>query len=399
MSAGQNQHPLPLFDTLANIKAQKCFVSLKFAKKDFNIAREFLLQYDGSEATFNAYRRDVEKFLHWCWLKAEKPALKIKRVDIEEYIKFCQKPPKSWIGIKHEQRYVIKTGQRIPNKNWHPFVVSVSKTDYKKGIVPDKKNYEFSQTALKDTFAILSSFYNYLIQENLTEINPILQIRQKSKFIKKTAKPIIRRLSESSWEKVISTAKKMAAECPKKHERTLFIITALYLMYLRISELTVNKRWSPKMCDFFQDHEGLWWFVTVGKGNKERHIAVSSSMLSALKHWRKYLNLTALPTPNDKSPLLPKEKGQGGISSACLIRRIVQVCFDRAITSLKKEEAEMLAQATVHWLRHTGISDDVKHRPREHVRDDAGHSSSAITDKYIDVEKRKRHKSAKNKTI
>ena len=40
----------------------------------------------------------------------------------------------------------------------------------------------------------------------------------------------------------------------------------------------------------------------------------------------------------------------------------------------------------MHWLRHTGISDDVKQRPREHVRDDAGHSSGAITDKYIDVE-------------
>lgn len=41
-----------------------------------------------------------------------------------------------------------------------------------------------------------------------------------------------------------------------------------------------------------------------------------------------------------------------------------------------------------HWLWHTGISEDVKIRPREHVRDDAGHSSSAITDKYIDIELR-----------
>ncbi len=56
-------------------------------------------------------------------------------------------------------------------------------------------------------------------------------------------------------------------------------------------------------------------------------------------------------------------------------------------------------EATVHWLRHTGISDDVKHRPREHVRDDAGHSSSAITDKYIDIELRARHQSAKEKLI
>ncbi|EKD92007.1 MAG: Site specific recombinase, phage integrase [uncultured bacterium] len=50
-------------------------------------------------------------------------------------------------------------------------------------------------------------------------------------------------------------------------------------------------------------------------------------------------------------------------------------------------------------MRHTGISEDVKTRPREHVRDDAGHSSGAITDKYIDVELSARAKSAKNKSI
>ncbi len=64
-----------------------------------------------------------------------------------------------------------------------------------------------------------------------------------------------------------------------------------------------------------------------------------------------------------------------------------------------RKEAQQLMMATVHWLRHTGISDDVKIRPREHVRDDAGHSSSAITDKYIDIELRERHASARKKKI
>ena len=52
----------------------------------------------------------------------------------------------------------------------------------------------------------------------------------------------------------------------------------------------------------------------------------------------------------------------------------------------------------MHWLRHTGISDDVKYRPREHVRDDAGHSSSAITDRYIDIELKDRANTARGKT-
>jgi hypothetical protein len=33
------------------------------------------------------------------------------------------------------------------------------------------------------------------------------------------------------------------------------------------------------------------------------------------------------------------------------------------------------------------------------VRDDAGHSSSAITDKYIDIELRERHLSARKKPL
>ena len=53
------------------------------------------------------------------------------------------------------------------------------------------------------------------------------------------------------------------------------------------------------------------------------------------------------------------------------IRQLVQVCFDQAADRLEatgnQEEANNLRMATVHWLRHTGISEDVKHRPREHA--------------------------------
>lgn len=174
-------------------------------------------------------------------------------------------------------------------------------------------------------------------------------------------------------------------------------------MYLRISELSATMRWVPEMNDFARDSDENWWFTTVGKGNKERQIAVSEAMLEALKRWRRHLSLSPLPSSADNSPLLPKVKGNGPIASINYIRRIVQFAFDQGIQQLTQdgfeEEAEMLNEATVHWLRHTGISDDVKIRPREHVRDDAGHSSSATTDKYIDIELRERHKSARKKTI
>jgi len=157
------------------------------------------------------------------------------------------------------------------------------------------------------------------------------------------------------------------------------------------------------MSDFRRDSDGLWWFTTIGKGNKERQIAVSSAMMKALKRWRKHLGLSSLPTLGESMALIPKQRGKGPMTSDRPIRILVQACFDKAKERLKKdgfkEEAEQLKHVTVHWLRHTGISDDVKIRPREHVRDDAGHSSSSITGQYIDVELRERYQSAKKKKI
>ncbi|HQS85026.1 MAG TPA: site-specific integrase, partial [Alphaproteobacteria bacterium] len=309
-----------------------------------------------------------------------------------------------WIGTKKVSRFMIKEGERVSNPEWRPFVVDVSKSAFKKGERPNLKDFEFSQEAIKDSFSILSSFYNYLLQDEYVYMNPVALIRQKSKFIRKQQGPIkIRRLSDVQWQCVINTAKEMAETEPIQHERTFFIMSALYSMYLRVSELAASERWQPMMKHFHQDSDQNWWFTTVGKGNKQRQIAVSDAMLLALKRWREYLGLSPLPSPADKSPLLPKIKGSGPITDTTYIRTIVQKCFDNAIEELKKnnlpEEAESLAEVTVHWLRHTGISDDIKHRPREHVRDDAGHSSSAITDKYVDIELKARHRSAQKKAI
>jgi integrase len=397
---------LPLFDSLEYFDSIKSTFKKQGSplQQDIQQAYTFLKQYKGSAGTFNAYRREIERLLQWCQLIAKKSLRQLKREDIEAFIQFCQRPPLSWIGTQKPPRFIVKEGRRVPNPAWRPFVMTLSKTAVRQGKRPQAKRFELSQTALKEVFAILSSFFNYLLQEEYVSKNPVALIRQKSKFIRKQqGHTRIRRLSELQWHYVINTAKALANKAPEWHERSLFILSSLYLMYLRISELTARDQWMPKMSDFHRDSDGHWWFTTVGKGNKRRQIAVSDSMLIALKRWRKYLALSPLPSPGDKSPLLPRVKGKGSLSSTNAIRKIVQYCFDQTIIQLNKdgfkEEADALMEATVHWLRHTGISEDVKRRPREHVRDDAGHSSSAITDKYIDIELRERHLSAKKKPL
>lgn len=406
MSQSQIAAPgLPLFDTLEYIKQQVFPENIStIFREDFLHAKIFLQSYNGNHATFNAYRREVERLLHWSWLIAKKSIRDLRRDDIETYIAFCQSPPLSWIGLVKMPRFIVKDGLRQPNAEWRPFVATVSKSAFRQGLLPDRKKYILSSKALREIFTITSSFFNFLIQEDYTEVNPIQHVRQKSRyFMKIQGKPKIRRLSILQWNYVIETAEQMANTQPEKHQRTFFIMSALYSMYLRISELVANKRWTPRMCDFYRDQDNLWWFNVIGKGNKQRQIAVSDPMLNALKIWRGHLNLTPLPSPTDEEPLLPKTLGKGPIKSTSHLRKIVQKCFDCAIDRLKNdgfsEDADALLEATVHWLRHTGISDDVKRRPREHVRDDAGHSSSAITDKYIDIELRERHASAKKKPL
>ena len=400
--------PKPVIDALDNTndKPQDHLKALNYAENDLLLILDFLKQYKNNKATFESYRREIERLIQWSWLVNKKSILKLKRDDIENYIGFCLNPPKSWIGTKKVARFIERNGIRRINNKWRPFVTTVSKQDFKKGEKPDKNNYQLSQKSIREIFTVLGSFYQYLMIDEKVTANPIALIKQKSKFLqKRQQQPTIMRLTEKQWQFCLQVVKEMATENPEKHERTLFMLSALYLLYLRISELVSNDHWTPMMKHFYQTTDGAWWFKVAGKGNKLRDIAVSDDMLLALKRYREQLHLTPLPLPTEKTYLFSKEKGKGAITDSRHIRRLIQYCFDKTINKLREEklfsEADSMESATVHWLRHTGISDDInkRGRPISHVRDDAGHSSSAITVRYNDIELKERYKSAKNKKL
>lgn len=408
--------PTPIFDNLSSIgnpyKRRNFVVDDYFptgmtiagASVDYEYALKFLHSYNGSTATFNAYRREIERLIQWSWFVRKYTVVLLKREDIDEFVTFCINPPMAWIGTKNVARFKNFQGAREPNTEWRPFVAGVSKTDFRGGKVATARDFVFSQSAIKAIFTTLGSFFSFLCEEGLTESNPVALIRQKSKYVRKVQGPdIVRRISNLEWDYVLETAEGMASEEPEIHERTLFIMNCLFAMYLRISELIEDENSSPLMGDFKRDSDGSWWFYVTGKGNKSRTITVCEDMLNALRRYRRHLGLTELPTPKEQTPLLSKTLGKGPMKSIRNVRGIVQNCFDRALDRMKEDglegDAISLEAATVHWLRHTGISEDVKIRPREHVRDDAGHRSMQTTDRYIESNARERHQSGKHKTV
>ena len=402
--------PKPLYDTLENISSTPdCVISyiaslnIPAAQNEFELCREFLKSYANSKDTYTAYRRETERLLHWSWLVCKKPLKEISRNDVRDYLQFIHTPPTNWMTTKIVDRFTDDVnGMRQPNPAWRPFVAKVSKIARRHGIEPSKAQYQLSNKSIEAIFAVLSSLYTYLQQEEYLDINPIALIRQKKGYIQRQqTRKVTRKLSNVQWMYVINTAEEMATVNPQ-HERTLFLMSAFYLLGLRISELAYGEERMATMGSFAPDKRGLWWFTTVGKGNKVRDVAVPDELLEALKHYRHTLNLSPLPYRDDPTPLFPKLKGKQGLGTR-QIRQIVQTVFDSAIDKLKSvgkiDEAEDLATATVHWLRHTAISNEVEYRPREHIRDDVGHENPATMDKYIDTDRVARHRSAQRKTL
>jgi site-specific recombinase XerD len=402
--------PYPLFDTLENLQKTPASVfdylksiGISSAIQEYQLCLEFLKSYGQSPDTFTAYRREVERLLQWAWLICKKSLKEINRNNIRDYLEFINAPPRNWIANKTVNRFINNgLGLREANPAWRPFVVRISKIARRHGKQPDKSAYQLSNKSLEAVFATLSSLYTFLQQEDYLEINPIRLIRQKKGYIQRhQVRRVTRKLSKLQWHTVISAAQKMAEENPQ-HERTLFLMSAFYLLGVRISELAYTKDRLATMGSFAPDKQGLWWFTTVGKGNKVRDIAVPDELLTALKRYRNFLDLPSLPSREESMPLLPKLNKKTGLGTR-QIRNIVQSVFDRAIRELqmqgKTDEAEDLATATVHWLRHTAISTDVETRPREHIRDDVGHENPATMDKYIDTDRLARHQSAQYKKL
>lgn len=410
MSNAAKNGPKPLFDTIETVDEPPNPEVINYLKalnidhveKEYELTREFLRSYAGSADTFNSYRREVERFLQWSWVLLKKPLKEINRNDIRLFLEFIQDPPLNWIATQNASRFIDANGLRVINPAWRPFVVRISKAQHKEGKKPDKQAYQLTNKSVQALFAGLSTYFTFLQQEGYLEINPVQLVRQKSRFLQRQqSQTVTRRLSNLQWKFVIETIEFLAAKEPF-YERHLFLISIFYLLGLRISEVSDTPGRTPKMGDFAPDKHDRWWFTTVGKGNKVRDVAVPDAMIDALKRYRISRGLIPLPSRGENTPLLHKERGRGGLGTR-QVRNLIQVCFDQAIDHLrragKEDEAQDLAVATVHWLRHTAISADVEHRPREHVRDDAGHENATITDRYIDTDRIARHESAKFKLL
>lgn len=379
---------------------------------DYRASLDFLLSYSASPDTFKSYRREVDRFILWLWFIHKDHLDNIKRGDIESYLDFIRNPPLQWIGTERSRRFHIRDGIREPNESWKPFVVSIPKSARKRGQELDEKAWKQSSSALKSTMAILRTYFEYLLDEEIVNRNPVAQIKARSRKATSSQRTVdVKRLTDDQISSLFNAVDSMQIRLgQKQYERLRFILSCMVSMYLRISEIASPGDRQPVHGDFFyrihavgSGQEKTWWFRVTGKGNKEREIPVSDELLEQLKRYRETLGLTPLPSIGDSLPLFQKDIGKGGLTSSRHVRSMLQDVFDTASLQLRndgrQDDADALMSCTAHWLRHTGISIDVQHRPLSHVRDGAGHASIATTGIYVENDSLEIHKSAQKSSI
>ena len=379
-------------------------------------ASELLIEQQHNENSYKAYRSELTTFFHWCFDVAILSPIALSRREIGRYLSYCQNPPVHLIGYFNVAQFKLdKTdGQRAPNSAWRPFVG--------KKAMGKELPYQLSENAIKTKIAILSSFYSYLMSEDMSERNPAQAWMNHSRFSSKKKYRVnsddcnMLAFTELQWSYVIATVETLAQQEPDIHQRSLFMIKLIYFCYLRVSEVGARAGYSPVMSQFRQDKQtGIWSFhIPHSKGGKRRSVAISKALLNGLVEYRQFLKLPDYPTQGEQHPLFIRRKAAGrgrevGTINANLgirqIREDVDKIIEKAANTAENdgfsEDAKQMRNLSVHSIRHTGITHDINinGRPLSHVQADAGHESIDTTSQYLHTSQIERHQSAQNKPL
>lgn len=219
--------------------------------------------------------------------------------------------------------------------------------DIRKYLIAYQKSHNISQLTIANKMKYLSSFFEFLKDEEIAERNPIRQIDNI-----KVEKKIKKSFSAEELES-------LRDNCKNLRERAL--IETLYSTGVRVSELS---RMDVKDIDFAAGE-----IIVMGKGAKERKVYLSDS---AKFHLKKYLESRKAASTD---PLFCHFKGNGRLTD----RSIEKSVHDLGVRS-------KVDKVHPHKFRRTMATDLLsKGMPIEQVKEVLDHDSIDTTMIYCNV--------------
>ena len=343
------------------------------AQTDVDAITAWLARFVDTKATFDTYRKESERLLLWSTTELRKPFSSLTHEDLLLYRRFLADPQPA-------QRWVM-TGRKVAraDPSWRPFAGPLS------------------PSSQRQAFVILNTLFAWLVDAGYLAGNPLSLSRQRAH----KAKPRVTRfLEDDLWQAVKASIDAMPRDTARAQEhyaRVRWLISLLYLMGLRISEVVSNT-----MGGFFRrrdrDGQERWWLAITGKGDKERLLPATTELMAELARYRGHYGLAALPHRGEETPLLLPIGGRPRALTRSAVHLIIKQVFDNATGHLDstgeahERAAERLRQASAHWLRHTAGSHMMDGQvDLRYVRDNLGHASISTTSQYLHADDDDRH--------
>ncbi|CAL8479516.1 tyrosine-type recombinase/integrase [Caballeronia sp. S22] len=347
------------------------------ANNDLDAIRAWLSRFTDTRTTFENYRKEAERLLLWSFVVLSKPFSSLTHEDCLRYQHFLTDPQPAATWVAGGGREHARSDAR-----WRPFYGPLSPASQRQAIV------------------ILNALFSWLVRAGYLAGNPLSLIT--------------RYLEPGIWQEVKDTIAAMPRETEREiahATRVRWLFTLLYLGGQRIAEVGANT-----MGQFFvrRDADGAmrWWLTVHGKGGKERLVPATREMMTELSRYRQHLGLSALPSPNEDTPLvLPigataANHGTETCSplSRAALHAIVKAVFAGAAARLREHDrssaarADLLEKASAHWLRHSAGSHMADQQvDLRLVRDNLGHASLTTTSLYLHVDDDRRHRETDEK--
>lgn len=369
------------------------------ADHDAQAWRAWLEPYRERPRTHEAYHRELERFVLWCILVRKVAVSAVTATDCLLYRQFLAHPPAEWV-----------MGAVKPRKSaaWRPF-----------------RTGALDLASVRHGLNIVRNLYAAWIEDGYITCNPMATVLRQLKL--PAAQVNSRRgFTREQWRWIRTYTPVVATGL--RGRRISVLLQLLEETGLRLSELA-----SARMTDLEKVHldllegegellatpasgEAFGWVINaVGKGGKPRPVPISNGLVEQLLELHQLVD-EAVDRPVQEAPMLDGNRsllcalqepvsvrtgaspaamlGKAGIYKALkrLFRRLARLAEQQG-----RGDADRLAAASTHWLRHTFARGAVaKNVPIGVVQEILGHASERTTNDIYVLQERSRLIAAMN---
>lgn len=322
------------------------------AKNDPEAVDAWIAARAGSKLTVKAYKREATRLMLWLQREARGKTFREMTInDCGDYMAFLQCIPAEWIS-----RARAKPG----TPGWAPF----------RGPLDHKSH--------RQAITIVASLFSWLQAAQYLRANPWMLVNRKTGDNKKNSPLDTKALSETAVMEVLRFVERQKPSSSRSRMR--FIVLFLESVGLRSAELL-----AATLADLRLEPEG-WVMKVLGKGEKERFVAIPGQAFAALQEYLGSRGLGGVETAPPGTPLLASTLDPNKPVGYQALYEHVKCWLSKAVSnsSLSSHERSKLAGASTHWLRHTfGTRAVARGVPLDVIQEQMGHASTqTVTSNY-----------------